>query len=61
MLRFILKRKVKCSSGGGYESLYTLDFENTELEDRLTGGGMSEDSFDITELVGVEILESKKD
>lgn len=57
MLRFIIKREIK----DGYNGLVLSDFETLDLdvpslESILTGGGFSENSYDRSSLVGVEVL-----
>jgi hypothetical protein len=57
MLRAILRQRVKDGANGAVsESLHTIDFDNYELEEALTAGGCNETGYDITELMGVEII-----
>jgi hypothetical protein len=58
VIRFVLRRKHKADPdpGCGTVALETLDVECPELEAALTRGGVSQYSYDITELVGAEIL-----
>lgn len=59
-LRFILKRNIKDQYNGcEHEHLQTLDLEVPELEEALSGGGRGENGYDITSLLGVEILTNK--
>lgn len=57
MIRFILKRKHKADPdpGCGTVALETLDVQVPELEKVLRRGGVSQYSYDITELVGAEV------
>jgi hypothetical protein len=57
MLRFIICNKWRDGhSGAEGERLITLDVDVPELHDALTVGGYSEHSYDIAQLIGVEIL-----
>jgi hypothetical protein len=57
MLRFILKNTVHNESLEFHSSrLVTVDVECPEIEKRLTDGGCGPDGYDMTELVGVEVL-----
>ena len=59
MIRFILKRRTRSIVNGlETEKFLTQEIECPELEDALTCGGQGEDSYDITNLIGAEILES---
>lgn len=57
MLRFILKIRYKDEHNGlENEWFETIDLEVDELECRLTGGGISENGYHTTDLIGVETL-----
>lgn len=58
MLRFVVRRKQKDSlvSGAEWETLETIDVDLPELERRLEQGGFGDSGYDVTELVGVEVL-----
>lgn len=57
MLRAILRQKVKDGANGALsESLHTIDFDNYDLEEALTSGGYNETGYDMTELVGIEVI-----
>ncbi|MBM3299185.1 MAG: hypothetical protein FJY85_04445 [Deltaproteobacteria bacterium] len=59
MLRAILKRKqADMISGAQWERLYTFDFDSPELERELQSGGRGDTGYDLTELVGIEMLHS---
>ena len=55
-LRFILKRRVLHGSGCAYESFETIEVDVPELRDRLLRGGLDESQYDVTDLIGVEVL-----
>ncbi|MBW0450885.1 hypothetical protein [Paraburkholderia phenoliruptrix] len=57
MIRFILKTKFR-DGHNGQEGEYfkTLDLDVPELQEVLSAGGLSESSYDATQLVGVEII-----
>lgn len=56
MLRAIIKRKWKDSANGATgEQIMTLDFVCEALQSELSRGGLSEDGYEIFELVGVEV------
>ena len=56
MVRFILKRKV-CNSVIECENFETIDCEIPELEEKLTQGGYGEQGFDVTNLIGYEVIQ----
>ncbi len=60
MLRYILKR-VQCDMNCGMQSehvtMFTIDGDVTEVEQRLRSGGSGPSGFDRTELVGVSVLD----
>ena len=57
MIRFIGKREYKCQhSGATYSELFTVDADVPELAEILCGGGVSENGFDVRQLVGCELL-----
>lgn len=57
MLRAILKRTFRdAASGVVSEGFSTFDFDEPVLEELLMSEGLGESSFDITQLVGIEIL-----
>ena len=61
MIRAILKYKRKDqNSGAETEGIYTIDFDAPELEKELSSGGFSENGYDFTELIGVEVLGNKE-
>jgi hypothetical protein len=57
MLRYILRTSFRdgCNGCEGTK-LFTIDGDATLVEDALQSGGRSEDSFERTELVGVEVI-----
>lgn len=58
MLRFIVRRKTRDNeSGYEGESHFTIDANVPELERALGSGGIGHHGYDVTELVGVEVLE----
>lgn len=61
MLRFILKSKVKNVSGAEYECIHTYEYKMPDLQAKLCAGGFGEDTYDITELLGVEIIDEADD
>ncbi|QDP50383.1 MAG: hypothetical protein Tp178MES00d2C33159851_173 [Prokaryotic dsDNA virus sp.] len=57
MLRFILRTEVKDPYNGARTTEFrTIDFYAPELASALSAGGRTEDGYEFTELVGVEIL-----
>lgn len=57
MLRMIIRRRYKDQWNGlEMEDFETVDIDIQKLEQILTGGGTSENGYDIRELVGVEVL-----
>lgn len=58
MLRFILRRRTRYENGEQGTDFFTLDARNHPLERALRRGGVGPDGFDLTELVGVELLEN---
>lgn len=57
MLRFIVKRRTNdCYSGAMFSNLQTIDVDVPALESALDRGGYGEQGYDLTELVGVEVL-----
>lgn len=62
MLRFILKRKMKCGiSGYEGESFYTIDGDILKLEQNLKKGGLGDGYYESHELVGVEIIHKESE
>jgi hypothetical protein len=58
MIRFIIKRHMDNSRTVGTSTFETLDAECPELEAALLGGGHDNaGSYDLRELVGVEVLQ----
>ena len=58
MIRFVLENRWKNGlSGAEGGSIRTLDIDVPELEQLLISGGHSESSYDLTDLIGVEILQ----
>ncbi len=59
MLRYILKTTFRdgCNRCDG-EKHFTIDGDAALVEDALLSGGRSENAFERTELVGVEIISS---
>ena len=56
MLRAIVRRKMTDPrTGGESTTMVTLDFECKELQDLLSGG-FATDSYDLREIVGIELL-----
>ena len=60
MLRFVIRRKYQHESGANGQLLQTIDAQVPELEALLTNGSLAAETYDITELVGVEILPSDR-
>ena len=61
MLKFILKRMIKDSNNGLESTVFiTVDCRSEELELLLTKGGVSESGYDVTDMVGVEIIPPAK-
>ena len=61
MIRFIIKRHLDNGRTVGTSGFETLDVDVPELEALLTGGGHDyAGSYDIRELVGVEVLPAMK-
>lgn len=59
MIRFILKNEYKCQhTGFQRETIYTIDDSLTDLEAALTKGGWSENGYDMTTLLGVEVIDN---
>ena len=59
MIRFIVRRKRKDDPfSAGYESLETFIADVPILQEALLRGGTSQDGYDLTELVGVEVVTS---
>ena len=59
MIRFILKNRFKdpyCSEV--IETIKTIDVDIPELESQLKKGGIQPDQFDLTDLIGVEVLKT---
>lgn len=57
MIRFIIKRHMDNGRSVGTSSFETFDVDVPELERALTGGGFDGGgSYDLRELVGVEVL-----
>lgn len=56
MIRFILRRHGIAAGPRPWERLETLDLRAPELRALLCRGGFAEDTYDQTDLVGVEIL-----
>jgi hypothetical protein len=58
MLRFVLKRKTNdVYSGAVFSTVFTIDANVPDLESALSRGGYgAEQGYDLTELVGVEVL-----
>ena len=57
MLRMIIRRRYKDHWNGlEMEDFETVDIDIPKLEQILTGGGTSENGYDIRELAGVEVL-----
>lgn len=61
MLRFILKTSFRNGLNGQEgESFETLDIDVPQLQAALSKGGFSEDSYEATQLVGVEMLRNSQ-
>lgn len=57
MIRFIIKRHMDNARTVGTSTFETIDVDVPELEAALTGGGHDfAGSYDLRELVGVEVL-----
>ncbi|MEX3933315.1 hypothetical protein AB4Y32_16180 [Paraburkholderia phymatum] len=60
MLRFIIKTKWREGhSGAEGEFFKTIDLDVPELQDALTLGGYSENSYEMAQLIGVETLKDQ--
>jgi hypothetical protein len=57
MLRAIIRRKVRHTSGAEFELFRTIDFNCDALQLALQDGGFGEHTFDFTELVGIECVD----
>jgi hypothetical protein len=55
MLRFLMVKKFKVPNGYEGERFYSLDSVD-DLETFLKSGGHSEDSYEVHELIGIEIV-----
>lgn len=61
-IRFILKRRVQDTHTGLRSSSHqTIDLDVPELEALLTAGGQGPAGYDVSELAGVEVLDSMQD
>ncbi len=57
MIRFLMVRKQMDScTGVAWSSFYTIDEDTEALERDLQSGGRGENGYDLTELLGVEII-----
>lgn len=57
MIRFILRRNWRDAASGAEGSAhFTLDAVVQDLEDALSRGGFGEGAFDMTALIGVEVI-----
>lgn len=57
MLRAILSRKTfDTNSGLSTSDMFSIDFDNQEIEEALSSGGSGPSGYDITDFVGVEVL-----
>lgn len=57
MIRFIIKRKFKGDPyAAGTETFETFTVDVPELEAALTRGGVSQNGYDISELMGAEVF-----
>lgn len=63
MIRFILKRAIKdVTNQAEYELFETVDIECKELESKLFERmGFSENGYDVTQLLGVELVKVEND
>lgn len=60
MVRFIFKTKWRDGySGAEGEGLSTLDLDVPALQEVLTKGGYSEHSYEMHQLIGVEVLKDQ--
>ena len=59
MLRAIFRRRFKDGTSGIEleNQLFTIDFENADIENQLKAGGFSESGFEVRELLGVEVFD----
>jgi hypothetical protein len=57
MLRAIIRRKKRHMSGAEFELFHTIDFNCDALQLALQDGGFGQDTFDFTELVGIECVD----
>lgn len=62
MIRFIIKRHMDNGRTVGTSYFETFDVDVPELENALTGGGTDHaGSYDVRELIGVEVLPAMKE
>ena len=62
MLRAILSRKTfDTNSGLSTSDMFSIDFDNQEIEEALSSGGSGPSGYDITDFVGVEVLGDVKE
>lgn len=59
MIRFILERKQKLECGAETERWYRIDGSIQLLEDALRSGGYGENTYDVSKLVGVELIDEQ--
>ena len=59
MLRAIFRRRFNDGTSGIEleNQLFTIDFENADIENQLKAGGFSESGFEVRELLGVEVFD----
>lgn len=60
MLRAIFRRRFKDNTSGIVieNQIYSIAFENHDIENELRAGGFGETGFEVRELIGVEVAES---
>ena len=57
MLRAILnRRRFDANSGLSSTDMFSIDFDNQEIEEAMCSGGSGPSGYDITGLVGLEVL-----
>lgn len=61
MIRFILKKEFLLKHNGlKGECFFTIDNDLQAFEKAICSGGIDEDAFERTHLIGVEVIEEKK-
>lgn len=56
MLRFVIRRDTRTVGGATFSAIVTVDADLPKLESILSSGGYGEDSHEVCQLIGVEVL-----